>query len=62
MEYVGTFYGYLAYFITTWYSIWMFGIVCGPVVYFSPFWYVWTKKHLATLSPSTKRLNKSYGE
>jgi hypothetical protein len=26
-----------------------FGIVCGHLVYFFPFWYVWTKKHLATL-------------
>jgi hypothetical protein len=26
-----------------------FGIVCGNLVYFFPFWYVWTEKNLATL-------------
>jgi hypothetical protein len=24
-------------------------IVCGPLLYFFTFWYVWTKKNLATL-------------
>jgi hypothetical protein len=29
-----------------WYNVWPFGIVCGI---FFPFWYVWSKKNLATL-------------
>jgi hypothetical protein len=32
-----------------WYNLWPFGIVCGPLVYFFPISYVWTKKNLATL-------------
>jgi hypothetical protein len=33
-----------------WYNLWPFGIVCGHLLYFFPFWYVWTKKNLATLT------------
>jgi hypothetical protein len=29
--------------MAVWYSVWSFGI-------FSPFWFVWTKKNLATLT------------
>jgi hypothetical protein len=39
-----------------WYILWPFGImygcfgvVCGPLVIFFQFLYVWTKKNLATL-------------
>jgi hypothetical protein len=42
-------------FMTVWnilrpfcFNLWPFGIVCGHLVFF-PFWYVWTKKNLATL-------------
>jgi hypothetical protein len=46
----------LVYFMTIWnilrplgiLYIWHFVIVCGLLVYFFPFWYVWTKKNLAT--------------
>jgi hypothetical protein len=43
------FYDHLEYFEAIWYNLWPFGIVCGPLECFSPFWYVWTKKDLATL-------------
>jgi hypothetical protein len=32
-----------------WYNLWQFGIICCHLVYFFPFWYVWTKENLATL-------------
>jgi hypothetical protein len=38
----GIFYRYLVLCMAIWYGLWSFGI-------FSPFWYVWTKKNLATL-------------
>jgi hypothetical protein len=31
-----------------------FGIVCGHLVHFFPFWYVWTKKNLATLAEAAQ--------
>jgi hypothetical protein len=34
--------------MTIWYSLWSFGI-------HFPFWYVWTKKNLATLFPPLRR-------
>jgi hypothetical protein len=50
MENFEIFYGYLEYVFTAiWYNLWPFGFVCGHLVYFFPFWYVWTKKNLATL-------------
>jgi hypothetical protein len=53
MEYVGIFYGRLVQFMTIWYNIWPFGIVCGHLVYtLFLFWYVWAKKNLATLMHS----------
>jgi hypothetical protein len=30
-------------------NLWQYGIACGHLVYFVPFWYVWTKKNLATM-------------
>jgi hypothetical protein len=44
MKNVGIFYGRLVQFMTIWYKIWPFGIACSQLVYFFPFWYVWTKK------------------
>jgi hypothetical protein len=35
--------------VVIWYNVWQFGIVRGRWVYFFPFWYVWTKKILATM-------------
>jgi hypothetical protein len=49
MENVVIFYDHLEHFTAIWYNLWPFGKVCSHLVYFSPFWYVWTKKHLATL-------------
>jgi hypothetical protein len=48
----------LLYFMTIWNIFRPFGIiygllayvVCGHLVYFFTFWYVWTKKNLATLA------------
>jgi hypothetical protein len=37
-------------FTVIWNNLWPFGIVCGHLYIFFPFWYVWTKKNLATLS------------
>jgi hypothetical protein len=54
---VGIFYDHLEYFMAIWYNLWLFGIVCGHLLYFSPFWNVWTKKNLATLVP-TYRVGK----
>jgi hypothetical protein len=40
----------LKYCMAIWnYNLLQFGIVCGHLVYLFPFWYVWTKKNLATL-------------
>jgi hypothetical protein len=49
MEDVGIFYGHLVHFTVFCYILWTFGIVRGNLVYFPPFWYVSTKKNLATL-------------
>jgi hypothetical protein len=38
-----------------WYMLWTFGIVCGHLVDFFPFWYVWTTKNLSTLLCSLPR-------
>jgi hypothetical protein len=48
MENVCTFYDALEYFTATWCILWQFGTVFGHVVHFFLFWYVWTKKNLAT--------------
>jgi hypothetical protein len=37
------------YFMTIWKNLCPFRKVCGSFVIFSPIWYVWTKKNLATL-------------
>jgi hypothetical protein len=44
----GIFYGLLVLFMSVWYSLWSF-------VIFFPFWYVCTKKNLATMRRSTLR-------
>jgi hypothetical protein len=49
MKNVCIFYDHLEYFTAIWCNLWLFGIVCGHLVCF-PFWYVWTKINLATLS------------
>jgi hypothetical protein len=40
-----------------WYNLWPFGIVCGHLIYFFPFWYVETKKNLAALLGGEKNSN-----
>jgi hypothetical protein len=50
MENVVIFYDDLEYFLAIWYNFWPFGIIFG--IFFT-FWYVWTKKNLATLTPSS---------
>jgi hypothetical protein len=56
-------------FITIWNILRPFGIIYGRLVpipslwsfgIFSPFWYVCTKKNLATLAISNERFNKMY--
>jgi hypothetical protein len=49
MEHVSILYVHLEYFTVIWYNLRPFGIVCGYLVYFFLFWYVWTKKNLANL-------------
>jgi hypothetical protein len=56
VENVGIFYDHLEYFMAIWYNLWPFCIVCGHLVYFPQFWYVWTKKNLATLLTTTLML------
>jgi hypothetical protein len=40
MENVGIFYVYFVYFTAIGNILWSFGIFCGHLVYFPPFWYV----------------------
>jgi ABC-type spermidine/putrescine transport system permease subunit II len=49
MDNVYLFYDHLEYFMAIWYNLRPFGIVCGHLVIFFPFWYVLNKKNLATL-------------
>jgi hypothetical protein len=39
-----------------WYNVWTFGVVCGPLVYFSRFVIFWTKKNLAALPTTNLRV------
>jgi hypothetical protein len=41
---VGIFYVYLVYFTAIGNILWPFGIFCGHLVYFSPFWYIVKRK------------------
>jgi hypothetical protein len=41
---VGIFYVHLAYFTVIENILWIFGIYCGHLIYFFPFWYVVPKK------------------
>jgi hypothetical protein len=41
-----------------WFNVLPIGVVCGPLVYFFPFWYVWTKKNLATLITLNKKMHR----
>jgi hypothetical protein len=59
IEYVCIFYNHLEYFTATWYNLWLFGIVCCDLVYFSHFgmfgprkiWQPWSRdKTLFSLS------------
>jgi hypothetical protein len=59
-ENVVIFYDHSEYFSVIWYNLWPFGIVCGHFVYFFPFWYVWTKKNLATLFSSAGEKKTSW--
>jgi hypothetical protein len=43
------FYDHLKYFMAIWCYLLQFGIVLWSFGIFFPFWYVWTKKNLATL-------------
>jgi ABC-type spermidine/putrescine transport system permease subunit II len=49
MENVVIFYDNLEYFMAIWHNACQFGIVCGHLVFVFPFWYVKTKKNLATM-------------
>jgi hypothetical protein len=44
MEDVGIFYVHLVHVMVFCYILWTFGIVCGNVEYFSPFWYFVPRK------------------
>jgi hypothetical protein len=54
------------YFMTIWNILRPFGIFCGRLVKFAvilyifPFWYVWTKKNLATLVSKTRISEKKF--
>jgi hypothetical protein len=44
MENTGIFYEHLAYFTAIGNILWSFGIFCGHLIYFSPFWYLVPRK------------------
>jgi hypothetical protein len=44
MEDVSIFYGHLFNFTDIWYTLWTYGIFCGNLVFFPPFWYVVPRK------------------
>jgi hypothetical protein len=44
MENLGIFYDHLVYFTAIGNILWPFGIFCGRLVYFSPFWYLVPRK------------------
>jgi hypothetical protein len=60
MENATIFYDHLEYFAVIWYILWEFGMVCGHLVYFLPFWYFWTKKNLAALVNTTVQSFRKY--
>jgi hypothetical protein len=45
---VGILCDHLEYFMAIWYNLWPFWYSLWSLVIFFPFWYVWTKKNLAT--------------
>jgi hypothetical protein len=56
MTNVGIFYGHLVKFMAIWYTVWPFGIVCGPLVYmyiYFPVLVCFDRKNLATLVMTT---------
>jgi hypothetical protein len=58
---VGIFYDHSEYFEAIYYDLWPFGMYSlWSFVIFFPFWYVWTKKNLATLHRCL--LEKNSGE
>jgi hypothetical protein len=59
MDNVGIFYIFFEYFTALWYILWQFGIICGHLVYFSPFRYVCSNKNLATLVESSFTTHKT---
>jgi hypothetical protein len=44
IENLGIFYDHLIYFTATGNILWSFSILCGDLVYFSPFWYFGPRK------------------
>jgi hypothetical protein len=44
MENLGIFFDHLVYFTAIGNILWPFGIFCGNLVYFSPFWYFGPRK------------------
>jgi hypothetical protein len=49
MQNIGKFCDHLEYVTAIWYNFWPFGLLSFGI--FSPIWYVWRKKNLATLFP-----------
>jgi hypothetical protein len=56
MEEVGIFYGPLVNFNLFCYILWTFGIVCGNLVYFFPFWYFVPRKIWQPCSAAVERV------
>jgi hypothetical protein len=57
MENLCIFYDHLVYFTAIESILWPFGIFCGNLVYFSPFWYVVPKKSGNPARPGKKKRN-----
>jgi hypothetical protein len=49
MENGNILYDHLEYFLAISYKLGPFVIICGHLLHFPPFWYVWAKKNLASL-------------
>jgi hypothetical protein len=57
MENLGIFYDHLVYFTDIGNILWAFGIFCGNLVYFSPFWYSGPRKIWQPRCPEAGSLN-----
>jgi hypothetical protein len=58
MEDVGIFSGHLVYVTAISHIVWTFGIICGNLVHFPPFWYIVPRK---IWQPCSRQLKTTWG-